>query len=55
MIGHPFGGALSFSLSDTVIVDADERILRYSTPTVPGSSGNPGKLVACLLAHGSTF
>ena len=40
VIGHPFGGALSFSVSDTVTISADERIFRYSTSTVPGSSGS---------------
>jgi hypothetical protein len=41
VVGYPYGGALSFSLSESVIVGADEHSLRYSTPTAPGSSGSP--------------
>lgn len=41
IIGHPNGGALSFSIYDNHLLDYDERRLHYRTPTEPGSSGSP--------------
>lgn len=41
IIGHPNGGALSFSIYDNHLLDYDERRLHYQTPTEPGSSGSP--------------
>lgn len=41
VIGYPMGGGLSISLQDSVWLDADDRLLRYRTPTDPGSSGSP--------------
>jgi len=41
VIGHPGGGGLSLSLSDNALLDYDDQILRYRTPTEPGSSGSP--------------
>jgi len=41
VIGHPGGRALSLSLQDNVVIDHDERLIHYRTPTEPGSSGSP--------------
>jgi hypothetical protein len=41
VVGHPLGGALSFSLSESAIVDISDQFLHYRTPTEPGSSGSP--------------
>ena len=41
VIGYPLGGGLSFSLQDSIWLDADDRLLHYRTPTEPGSSGSP--------------
>ncbi len=39
-IGHPEGRALSLSLYDNRVLDADETYIHYRTPTKPGSSGS---------------
>jgi hypothetical protein len=39
-IGHPEGQALSLSLYDNRVLDADETYVHYRTPTKPGSSGS---------------
>jgi V8-like Glu-specific endopeptidase len=41
VVGYPYGGALSFSLSESLVVGVEDRLLRYRTPTAPGSSGSP--------------
>lgn len=41
IIGHPGGGALSFSLHDNLLLDYDDRLIHYRTPTEGGSSGSP--------------
>jgi V8-like Glu-specific endopeptidase len=41
IIGHPGGRNLSFSLFDSLWLDADETKLHYRTPTEGGSSGSP--------------
>ncbi len=41
IIGHPAGGKLSFSLHDSLLLDYDDRLLHYRTPTEGGSSGSP--------------
>jgi V8-like Glu-specific endopeptidase len=42
VIGHPHGLAQpQFSLQDNVLLDYDERVLHYRSPTEPGSSGSP--------------
>lgn len=41
IIGHPAGGSLSYSLNDNLLLDYDERLLHYRTPTEGGSSGSP--------------
>ena len=41
ILGYPGGRDLEFSLSDTQILDRDDRVLHYRTPTEPGSSGSP--------------
>jgi hypothetical protein len=49
VVGHPKGGALSFSVSDNEVVDHElddysydhPRRIHYRTPTEPGSSGSP--------------
>ena len=49
LIGHPLGGALSFSVSDNEVVDHElddnphtgPRRIHYRTPTERGSSGSP--------------
>jgi hypothetical protein len=41
IIGYPGGRDLSFSIYDNVILDADDRMVHYRSPTEPGSSGSP--------------
>jgi hypothetical protein len=52
IIGHPLGGALSFSIQDNLLLDHEgppggkpsavgRILLHYRTPTEPGSSGSP--------------
>ncbi|HWQ33475.1 MAG TPA: serine protease [Blastocatellia bacterium] len=41
VIGYPGGGALSFSLHDNLLLDYDDRLIHYRTPTEGGSSGSP--------------
>ncbi|HKI03094.1 MAG TPA: serine protease [Thermoanaerobaculia bacterium] len=41
VVGYPYGGALSFSLSESAIVAVNDHCVHYSTPTAPGSSGSP--------------
>jgi hypothetical protein len=41
LIGHPGGRDLEFSLEDSQLVAANERLLHYRTPTQGGSSGSP--------------
>ena len=42
VIGHPHGLTQpQFSLQDNVLLDYDERVLHYRSPTEPGSSGSP--------------
>ena len=41
VVGHPLGGGVSFSLQDNLLLDWDERLVHYRTPTEPGSSGSP--------------
>jgi hypothetical protein len=41
VIGHPLGGTLSYSIDDNVLIDFDDRVLHYRSPTEPGSSGSP--------------
>lgn len=42
LIGHPRGLAQpQFSLQDNVVLDHDENVLHYRSPTEPGSSGSP--------------
>lgn len=41
VVGYPFGGALSFSLSESALVAVEDHFVRYITPTSPGSSGSP--------------
>ena len=41
VIGHPSGGALAFSLQDSLLLDHEVPRLHYRTPTEPGSSGSP--------------
>jgi V8-like Glu-specific endopeptidase len=42
VIGHPRGLAQpQFSLQDNMLLDYDERVLHYRSPTEPGSSGSP--------------
>ena len=41
VIGYPGGRGLSFSIHDSVWLDADDTRLHYRTPTEPGSSGSP--------------
>ena len=40
-IGHPRGGKLSFSIHDNLLLDYDDRMMHYRTPTEGGSSGSP--------------
>jgi hypothetical protein len=39
--GHPGGGGLTVSLHDNLLLEYDERLMQYRTPTDPGSSGSP--------------
>lgn len=41
IIGHPRGGKLTFSLYDNHLLDYDQRLIHYRTPTEKGSSGSP--------------
>jgi hypothetical protein len=41
IVGHPSGRDLEFSLRDNKLLEVNERLLRYRTPTEPGSSGSP--------------
>jgi Trypsin-like peptidase domain/Tetratricopeptide Repeats-Sensor len=41
VVGHPLGGGVSFSLHDNLLLDWDQRLVHYRTPTEPGSSGSP--------------
>jgi V8-like Glu-specific endopeptidase len=41
VIGHPGGRKLAFSIHDNNLLDADDRLLHYRSPTEPGSSGSP--------------
>lgn len=41
IIGHPQGRKLSFSIHDNFLLDYDDRLLHYRSPTEPGSSGSP--------------
>jgi len=42
VIGHPGGAAQpQFSLQDNILLDYDQRVLRYRSPTEGGSSGSP--------------
>ena len=41
VVGHPLGGGVSFSLQDNLMLDWDQRVVHYRTPTEPGSSGSP--------------
>ena len=42
MIGHPSGlDTPQFSLQDNLLIDYDESLVHYRSPTEPGSSGSP--------------
>jgi hypothetical protein len=41
IVGHPAGGNLSYSLQDNLLLDYDNHLLHYRTPTEGGSSGSP--------------
>ncbi len=42
VIGHPLGLAQpQFSLQDNILLDYDQRVLHYRSPTERGSSGSP--------------
>src|SRR5262249_44796144 len=41
IIGHPSGGDLSFSIHDNLLLDYQDSLLHYRTPTEGGSSGSP--------------
>jgi V8-like Glu-specific endopeptidase len=41
VIGHPFGGTLSISLQDNILLDYQDPRIHYRTPTEGGSSGSP--------------
>jgi hypothetical protein len=41
IIGHPGGRDLELSLHDNRLIDCDDQLLRYRTPTEGGSSGSP--------------
>ena len=41
LIGHPRGGALSFSISDTMLLDFELPLVHYSSITSAGNSGSP--------------
>ncbi|MEX2109585.1 MAG: serine protease [Gemmatimonadaceae bacterium] len=41
IIGHPAGGALSYSIQDNILIDHEDPWLHYRAPTEGGSSGSP--------------
>lgn len=41
VIGHPQGRDLSFSIQDNRLLDYQDPLIHYHTPTEPGSSGSP--------------
>lgn len=42
VIGHPLGlNTPQFSLQDNLLIDYDDRLVHYRSPTEPGSSGSP--------------
>jgi len=42
VIGHPLGwDTPQFSLQDNLLIDYDDRLVHYRSPTEPGSSGSP--------------
>jgi V8-like Glu-specific endopeptidase len=41
IIGHPNGGTLSYSLQDNLLLDFENHLIHYRTPTDKGSSGSP--------------
>ena len=41
IMGHPQGRDLEFSLRDNKLLESNDGVLRYRTPTEPGSSGSP--------------
>jgi S1-C subfamily serine protease len=41
IIQHPLGGPKQIALTANFVMDASERSIRYSTDTLPGSSGSP--------------
>lgn len=41
IIGHPHGGALSFSMHDNAVLDVELPKIHYRAPTETGSSGSP--------------
>jgi V8-like Glu-specific endopeptidase len=41
VIGHPKGGPLQFSLQDNLLLDCEDPVIHYRTPTEGGSSGSP--------------
>jgi S1-C subfamily serine protease len=41
VVGHPQGGGLAYSLQDNLLLDWDQHLVHYRTPTEPGSSGSP--------------
>ena len=40
-VGHPCGKGIAFSLQDNHVIDRDDDLIHYRTPTDPGSSGSP--------------
>jgi V8-like Glu-specific endopeptidase len=41
VIGHPKGGPLQFSVQDNLLLDCEDPVIHYRTPTEGGSSGSP--------------
>ncbi len=41
IVGHPNGGDLSVSLQDNFMLEFNDNLVQYRTPTDPGSSGSP--------------
>src|SRR5262249_15141139 len=41
VIGHPGGRSMSVSLNDNLLLDWDDRMIHYRSPTEGGSSGSP--------------
>jgi len=41
IIGHPGGRGLEFSLQDNHLLEANDRLVHYRTPSEGGSSGSP--------------